>query len=89
MLVVEKSTFNPLSKMSLVESEAFDSMYEQATYMMTSDGGIQILAGSTVGGGTRINWGASLRTPPHVIRVISHNSRKFGTSHLQLNWFDF
>lgn len=28
--------------------------------------GIPVLAGSGVGGGTRVNWCASFRTPPHV-----------------------
>lgn len=28
--------------------------------------GINILAGATLGGGTRVNWQASFRTPQHV-----------------------
>ena len=30
--------------------------------------GINILAGSTLGGGTRVNWQASFKTPEHVRR---------------------
>lgn len=30
--------------------------------------GVSILAGATLGGGTRVNWQASFRTPAHVRR---------------------
>lgn len=41
-------------------------MYEQAGILSTEDGGLSVLAGSTLGGGTRVNWSASFRTPAHV-----------------------
>lgn len=34
--------------------------------MTTEDGGINIMAGATVGGGTRVNYNVSFRTPDHV-----------------------
>lgn len=55
--------------MSLVEGEAFANLYEQYGVKTSSDAGVSILAGSTLGGGTRVNWCASLRTPSHVLKV--------------------
>jgi len=41
-------------------------MYERAGILASEDSTIAVLAGSTLGGGTRINWCASFQTPPHV-----------------------
>lgn len=41
-------------------------MYEQGGIMTSEDGGLAVLAGATLGGGTRVNWCASFRTPQHV-----------------------
>ena len=43
--------------------------------------GISILAGATLGGGTRINWQASFRTPAHVRRewATEHGLEAFNT----------
>lgn len=50
----------------LLHSHAFCTLE-----LSTSDcgpAGISILAGATLGGGTRVNWQASFRTPAHVRR---------------------
>jgi len=41
-------------------------MYENGAILTTEDGTMAVLAGATLGGGTRINWCASFKTPPHV-----------------------
>lgn len=43
--------------------------------------GINILAGATLGGGTRINWSASFATPDHVRKewAQQHGLEVFGT----------
>jgi len=48
------------------ELTAFEKVFEQQGLASSTDGGINILAGSCVGGGTVINWSASFRTPKHV-----------------------
>lgn len=41
-------------------------MYEQGGILTSEDGTMAVLAGATLGGGTRINWCASFKTPQHV-----------------------
>ena len=55
-------------------------MYEKAGFLTTADGGTTVLAGSTLGGGTRVNWCASFRTPDHVRRewAEEHGLADFG-----------
>jgi hypothetical protein len=48
------------------EGQAFGCMYEQGGIMTSEDGAVAVLAGATLGGGTRVNWCASFRTPAHV-----------------------
>ncbi|KAH7617681.1 hypothetical protein Ndes2526B_g07546 [Nannochloris sp. 'desiccata'] len=66
VIVLEKSSFIPAQQMSLQEGEAFSSMYDYGGLLTTENGTTSVLAGSTLGGGTRINWNASFKTPLHV-----------------------
>jgi len=66
VIVLEKSSFIPAKQMTLQEGEAFASMYDYGGLLTTENGTTSVLAGSTLGGGTRINWNASFRAPVHV-----------------------
>uniref|UniRef100_A0A1D1Y7Q9 Long-chain-alcohol oxidase FAO4A n=2 Tax=Anthurium amnicola TaxID=1678845 RepID=A0A1D1Y7Q9_9ARAE len=44
-----------------------DNMYESAGLRTTDNMGVLVLAGSGVGGGSAVNWSASIRTPQHVM----------------------
>lgn len=68
VVVLEKAGLVPAAAMTLQEGQTYDTMYENGAVLTTGDGGISVLAGSTLGGGTRINWCASFRTPAHVRR---------------------
>ncbi|XP_057966005.1 long-chain-alcohol oxidase FAO4A [Malania oleifera] len=67
VLVLEKGNYCARSNLSLLEGPTMDQMYDCGGLVATADTGILILSGSTVGGGSTINWSASIRTPQHVI----------------------
>ncbi|CAK9143710.1 unnamed protein product [Ilex paraguariensis] len=68
VLVLEKGNYFARSNLSLLEGQTMDQMYLGHGLLATDDMGVVILAGSTVGGGSTINWSASIQTPPHVIK---------------------
>ncbi|ESQ55436.1 hypothetical protein EUTSA_v10024528mg [Eutrema salsugineum] len=74
VLVVEKGNYYARNKLSLLEGQAMDEMYLSGGLLATSDMNVVILAGSTVGGGSTINWSASIKTPEHVMKEWSENS---------------
>ncbi|XP_078163907.1 long-chain-alcohol oxidase FAO4A-like [Carex rostrata] len=67
VVVIEKGGYNARSNLSLLEGPSLDQMYEGSGVVGTEDMSIVVLAGSTVGGGSAINWSACIRTPDNVI----------------------
>ncbi|KAL0310377.1 UNVERIFIED_CONTAM: Long-chain-alcohol oxidase FAO4A [Sesamum calycinum] len=67
VLVLEKGSYLARSRLSLLEGQAMDQMYLGHGILGTENMDVLVVAGSTVGGGSTINWSASIRTPPHVI----------------------
>lgn len=69
VLVLEKGMYYAPAAMAAEtsrERHGFENLYEAAGLLASKDGSVAVLAGSTLGGGTTINWGASWRTPDHV-----------------------
>ncbi|ORX55731.1 long-chain fatty alcohol dehydrogenase [Hesseltinella vesiculosa] len=67
VLVIEKGTYYHESDLGINDNDAFKNMYEQGGFFSSVEGTINILAGSTFGGGTAINWCCSLK-PQHFVR---------------------
>ena len=68
VLVLEKGSYSARNNLSLLEGPSMDQMYLSNGLVATKDMSVLILAGSTVGGGSAINWSASIRTPQHVCK---------------------
>lgn len=71
VLVLEKGNYNARSNLSLLEGPSMEEMYLGKGLLATSNMEAVILAGSTVGGGSSINWSASIKTPQHVLKEWS------------------
>ncbi|HEX2240314.1 MAG TPA: GMC family oxidoreductase N-terminal domain-containing protein [Actinomycetota bacterium] len=67
VVVVEKGGYNSESDFTHYESDAFQRMYLYGSTLATTDLGVLIIAGSTLGGGTVVNYTTSFRTPGHVL----------------------
>jgi hypothetical protein len=63
VILLDKAIYTHTSDLPLTELQSFDLLYEQKGTLMTEDGSLRILAGNAWGGGTAINWSASLQTP--------------------------
>lgn len=63
VLILEKGSYVAPGTHTLVEEDAMETMYEGRSFLTTSDASINVLAGSTLGGGTAVNWACSLDPP--------------------------
>ncbi|KAI9322616.1 GMC oxidoreductase-domain-containing protein [Dichotomocladium elegans] len=61
VLVIEKGAYYHQDEFKLNETNAFSDLYEYSGFFPSYDGSINILAGSSFGGGTTVNWSASLK----------------------------
>lgn len=67
VVVLEKGRYLSESDFTHLEAEATRDMYLYGATLTTSDLGCRILAGSTLGGGTVVNYTTSFRTPAGVL----------------------
>jgi choline dehydrogenase-like flavoprotein len=65
--LIEEGPLKSSSDFNMKESEAYPQLYQEGLARRTLDGGVGILQGRNVGGGTTVNWATSFRTPPQVL----------------------
>ncbi|KMZ74821.1 Long-chain fatty alcohol oxidase [Zostera marina] len=80
VIVVEKGNYFTRSDYSLLEGKSLDQMYEGGGILATVDGKIMLMAGSTIGGGSAVNWSACIKTPEKVMKewVEEHEIKFYG-----------
>jgi choline dehydrogenase-like flavoprotein len=67
VLVIEKGSYHHEDDFVFDETAGFSNLYENGGFSSSHEGTISILAGSVFGGGTTVNWCASLKLQ-HFVR---------------------
>ncbi len=81
VLVVEKGPYLKKHEMNHTEFDMIQQLYERRGALASEDGGVSVLAGSCVGGGTTVNWAGMFRTPDYILE-------EWGTEHGNAHFLD-
>src|SRR5439155_14387134 len=82
VIVLEKGGYRNEADFTHLEGDALETMYDAGGLLATSDLGLVVLQGATLGGGTVINYTTSFPTPESVRRqwATEHNLPHFLSS---------
>jgi choline dehydrogenase-like flavoprotein len=67
VLVLEKGPYFHGRDFTQREADMLGQLYDARGTLCTQDGGIGLLAGSCLGGGTTVNWAGAFRTPDYIL----------------------
>ena len=76
VLMLEAGGYFTKARFNMREGDSFRNLYQEGGLLTTKDGGIAILQGGCVGGGTVVNWVSCFRTPEWVFE--DHWRKKWG-----------
>ncbi|RCV42536.1 hypothetical protein SETIT_9G224400v2 [Setaria italica] len=81
VVVVEKGDYFTAEDYSSIEGPSMERLYEKGGIFCTSNASTIMFTGATVGGGSAINWSASIRTPEWVTQewAREHGLPVFGS----------
>ena len=68
VIVLEKGGYHSESDFHHREGDAMRELYLYGSTLTTTDLGVLVIAGSTLGGGTVVNYATSFKTPAHVLK---------------------
>lgn len=74
VIVLEKGGYNYEGNFTWHEEQAMPELFLKRGALSTKDLGVIMLAGSTLGGGTVVNWMTSFRTPNNVLEEWEQRS---------------
>nr|GFC25437.1 long-chain-alcohol oxidase FAO2 [Tanacetum cinerariifolium] len=85
VLVLEKGPYFDGTDFTQREADMLSQLYEARGALSTQDGGISLLAGACLGGGTTVNWAGAFRTPDYILEewAREHDAPHFTSAAFQ------